>query len=59
MPDPDRRAHDNDLTGDNLSQLIDDMEENVKKERNEEGVPGNPTDREKTEKVEPDDQAPS
>ncbi|MCK0092605.1 hypothetical protein HCA61_19195 [Rhodococcus sp. HNM0563] len=59
MPDPDRRAHDNDLTGDNLSQLIDDMEENVKKERNEEGVPGSSTDREKTEKVEPDDQAPS
>ncbi|AYA25800.1 hypothetical protein SAMN02745947_03198 [Rhodococcus rhodochrous J3] len=53
------RPEDNDdLTGQKIKNLVDKLEQKVENEREEEGAPGNVADRVKTEKVEPDDQAP-
>ena len=53
------RPEDNDdLTGQKIKHLVDKLEQKVEKEREEEGAPGNVADRVKTEKIEPDDQAP-
>lgn len=42
----------------NPREHVDEAEERIEQERKEEGVPGNVEDRESTEPVEPDDQAP-
>lgn len=47
-----------DLTGEKISRMVDDIEQKVETERDEQGVPGSVSDREATEQVEPDDQAP-
>lgn len=59
-PDPtdDNAAHRDDLTGGELSRLVDDIEKRVEAEHDEEGTPGSASDREATEPVEPDDKAP-
>jgi hypothetical protein len=50
--------HDDDLTGEKLSKLVDDMEQRVETERDEQNVPGSASDREETKPIEPEDQAP-
>ncbi|UYP20271.1 hypothetical protein OED52_06980 [Rhodococcus sp. Z13] len=53
------RPEDNDdLTGQKISRMVDDLEQKIERERDEEGVPGSVSDREETDQVEPDDQAP-
>ncbi|MEE2030959.1 hypothetical protein [Rhodococcus chondri] len=47
-----------DLTGEELSKLVDDMEQRVETERDEQNVPGSASDREETKQIEPEDQAP-
>lgn len=59
MAETDPQRPDDDLTGENLTRAVEEMEKRVEKERDEQGVPGSASDREATERVEPDDQAPS
>lgn len=49
---------DDDLTGEKLTELVEEMEQRVEAERDEEGVPGSKSDRDATEAMKPDDQAP-
>ncbi|MFD3810617.1 hypothetical protein [Rhodococcus sp. NPDC058639] len=55
---PGTPADNDDLTGEKISRLVDDMEERVEAEHEREGKAGSRSDREETEAVEPDDQAP-
>lgn len=53
-PDPAQKA----VLNQDLTELVDDLEEQVAEEHRQEGVPGNRADREQTEPIDTGDRAP-